>query len=207
VCSSDLTGDLWRLQQEEETRRLTQATKNTFYNLRIVSHRVIFIIDVSGSMNEPTRSASFGRPGEARIEVAKRELLKCIDALDKDALFNLVVFSGGVDRWLDDGVAESKSAERAAAKSFVSRLGADGGTNLYGALATAFADPDVDTIYVLSDGEPSVGDVIDPAEIRSRVFRWNEHRGIVIHTIAIGGSFRILEWLAADSGGSHVKFD
>lgn len=201
------TGDLWRLQQEEETRRLTQATKNTFYGMRIVSHRVVFIIDVSGSMNEETRSPYLGKPGEPRMEVAKRELIKCIDALDKDALFNIVVFSSGVDRWLDQGVAQSKDRERGEAKTFVSRLGANGGTNLYGSLESAFADPDVDTIYVLSDGEPSVGDVIDPAEIRRRVQQWNEHRKIVIHTIAVGGQFQVLEWLAQDSGGSHVKFD
>ncbi|MCE9593893.1 MAG: HEAT repeat domain-containing protein [Planctomycetes bacterium] len=201
------TGDLFKLQQEEETRRLTQASKNTFYGVRIVSHRAIFIIDVSGSMNEPTRSPYLGKPGEARMEVAKRELIKCIDALDKDALFNIVVFSSGVDRWLDEGVAESKDKERTDAKTFVSRLGADGGTNLYGAVQTAFTDPDVDTIYIMSDGEPSVGDVTDQAEIRARVGQWNEHRKIVIHTIAVGGNFQILEWLAADSGGTHVKYD
>lgn len=201
------TGDLWRLKQEEETRRLTQATKNTFYGMRIVSHRVIFIVDVSGSMNEPTRSPYLGKPGEPRMEVAKRELIKCIDALDTDALFNMIVFSSGVDRWLDAGVAQSKDKERTEAKTFAARLGANGGTNLYGAIESAFADPDVDTIYVLSDGEPSVGDVIDPAEIRRRVQQWNEHRKIVIHTIAVGGQFQVLEWLAADSGGSHVKFD
>lgn len=201
------TGELWRLQQEEETRRLTQATKNTFYGMRIVSHRVIFIIDVSGSMKEETRSPYLGKPGEPRMEVAKRELIKCIDALDKDALFNMIVFSDGVDRWLDEGVAESKDKERADAKTFVSRLGANGGTNLFGAVQSAFADPEVDTIYIMSDGEPSVGDVRDPAEIRRQVARWNEHRKIVIHTIAVGGSFQVLEWLAADSGGTHVKFD
>jgi HEAT repeat protein len=201
------TGDLFKLQQEEETRRLTQASKNTFYGVRIVSHRAIFIIDVSGSMNEPTRSPYLGKPGEARMEVAKRELIKCIDALDADALFNIVVFSGGVDRWLDEGVAESKDKERTEAKTFVSRLGANGGTNLYGAVETAFGDADVDTIYIMSDGEPSVGDVIDPAEIRARVQQWNEHRKVVIHTIAVGGSFQVLEWLAADSGGTHVKYD
>jgi hypothetical protein len=28
----------------------------------------------------------------------------------------------------------------------------------------------------------------------------------VIHTVAIGGSLQVLEWLAEDTGGSHVKF-
>ena len=89
----------------------------------------------------------------------------------------------------------------------VEKLGPFGGTNLYGALRDAFADPDVDTIFVMSDGEPSVGDVVDPLMIRENVAAWNEHRGIVLNTIAIGGQFQILEWLAEDSGGTHVKYE
>jgi HEAT repeat protein len=203
------TGDLLRIKQEEDSRALKQAsaTKSTFYGVRIVSHRVIFIIDVSGSMNEPMHSSYLGKMGEPRIEVAKRELSKCIDALDRDALFNMVVFSGGVDRWIDGGIAQSKEKAKTDAKTFVSRLGAGGGTNLYGALEVAFSDKDVDTIYIMSDGEPTNGDVVDQAEIRARVLQWNEHRKVVINTVAVGGSYDILAWLAEDSGGTHVKYD
>ena len=82
-------------------------------------------------------------------------------------------------------------------------LVADGGTNLYGALEYAFEDPDIDTIFVLSDGEPSVGDLIDPQSIRDAVVEMNATRGVVIHTIAIGGSLDVLEWLAEDSSGRY----
>jgi hypothetical protein len=96
---------------------------------------------------------------------------------------------------------------RAEAVEYVERLGAFGGTNLYGALKDAFTDPDVDTIFVMSDGEPSVGAVVDPLLIREEVAAWNAHRGIVINTIGIGGQFQVLEWLAEDSGGIHVKYE
>jgi hypothetical protein len=36
---------------------------------------------------------------------------------------------------------------------------------------------------------------------------WNEHRKIVINTIQIAGQFQVLDWLAEDSGGTHVKFE
>ncbi len=201
------TGDFFKLKDEAETRSLKQATTTAFYGVRITSHRVIFIIDISGSMNEPMRSSYVGKVGESRIEVAKRELTKCIDGLDKNAFFNLISFSSGVDRWLDGGMAQSKDKDRTAAKTYVARLGANGGTNLYGALEFAFADKDVDTIYIMSDGEPNQGEVFDQAEIRNRVQQWNEHRKVVINTVAVGGSFNILEWLAQDSGGTHVKYD
>lgn len=201
------TGDLLRMQREEETRALSQATTTSFYGVRVVSHRVIFILDISNSMNEPTRSPYVGRVGDARIEVAKRELARCLDELEPGSLFNIVVFSDGVARWLDEGISLSRKHERSEAQAYVRTLSASGGTNLYGALQAAFADADADTIYVLSDGEPSVGEVIDTAEIRERVRQWNEHRGVVVHSIAVGGRLELLEKLAADSGGTHVRFD
>ena len=73
-------------------------------------------------------------------------------------------------------------------------------------MKAAFDDPDVDTIYVLSDGEPTAGGVTDPHGIREDVQFWNKHRGVEIHTIAVGGSLEVLEWLAADSGGTYVRY-
>ena len=156
-------------------------------------------------------ASSVGRrsvdPGsDPRISVAKRELTRCIDSLEENSLFNLVVFSSDVTKWLAEGISDAKGANREDAKSYVDKLGADGGTTLYGALKEAFADMDVDTIFVLSDGEPSVGEVIDPGAIRERVREWNEHRHIVINSIAVGGTFEILRWLAEDTGGTHVEF-
>jgi hypothetical protein len=118
----------------------------------------------------------------------------------------MIIFSSGVDKWLANGIAETKGASREEAKAYVDKLGAGGGTNLYGAVQEAFNDKDVDTIFILSDGEPSVGDVIDPGAIRERVREWNEHRHIVINSIAVGGTFEVLRWLAEDSGGTHVEF-
>lgn len=198
--------DLAKLQAEEEIRRLKQITKTpSFFGVRILSHRVIFIIDVSGSMNEVLRSEYAGKTGEPRMEVAKKELSACIDALEPESLFNIVVFSSDVNHWLDGGIAQFSQSNKEEAKKYVGALGAGGATNLYDAMKQAFADPDVDTIFVLSDGEPTAGEVVDPSLIRDRVKEWNRNRRIVVNTIAVGGSFQVLEWLAEDSGGTHKK--
>lgn len=199
--------ELAKLEADEEMRRLKQTTKAaTFFGIRILSHRVIFVLDVSGSMNETLRSEYVGRQGKPRIEVAKEELAKCIDALEPESLFNIITFSSDVDHWLDGGIAQFSTSNKDEAKKFVGALGANGATNLYDSLKQAFADPDVDTIFVLSDGEPTAGEVTDQYVIRERVQQWNEHRRVTIHTIAVGGTFQILEWLAQDTGGSHRKF-
>ena len=88
---------------------------------------------------------------------------------------------------------------------YVDKLEANGGTNLFDALELAFKDVDVDTIFVLSDGEPTAGSVRDPGSIRRLVASWNEQRQIRIHCIAIGGTLKLLEALAADSGGEYMQ--
>jgi len=198
--------DLEKRAEEEETRRLKEISAVSFFGIRIISHRVIFIIDVSGSMNEVCRPVYVGDQGLPRIDVAKRELAKAVEGLEKAALYNIVPFSSDVSSWLDGGVAGANEKSRDEALEFVDRLAAVGGTNLYGAIKHAFEDPDVDSIYILGDGEPTVGEVTDPHQIREDVKLWNAHRNIVIHTVAIGGSLQVLEWLAEDTGGSHVKF-
>ena len=88
----------------------------------------------------------------------------------------------------------------------MNKLGAGGGTNLFGSLEFVFEDPQVDTIFILSDGEPSVGTILDPRAIRSEVAKWNQNREVKIHSISIGSSLQVLEWLSEDSGGTFVAF-
>ena len=199
--------ELEKRAKEEEDRRLKMVSNVEFFGIRIISHRVIFIIDISGSMNESLRGDYVGQPGQVRMDVAKKELSKCVEGLDPAALFNIITFSSGVASWLDTGIVGSSDVARDEALGYVDRLGAGGATNLYGSVLAAFEDPDVDTIFILSDGEPTAGAVTDPFRIREDVRRWNEHRGVEIHTIAVGGALQVLEWLAEDSGGTHVKFN
>lgn len=196
---------LERAISEEEERRLKQVSTAAFFGIRIESHRVMFIIDVSGSMNEPVRAEYVGETGRPRIDVAKEELRRALEALDEKALFNIAPFSGDVEGWLEDGIASADDVSREDALVYVDRLGAGGGTNLYGSLVFTFDDPDIDTIFLLSDGEPSVGDLTDPQMIRDAIAELNETRNVVINTIAIGSSLQVLEWLAEDSGGTHVE--
>jgi von Willebrand factor type A domain len=196
---------LAKLELEEENRRLRQVTKAEFFGIRIQSTRVIFIVDVSGSMNEALRGEYVGRSGEIRMAVAKRELVNAVKGLEPTALFNIITFSSGVTSWLD-GVVVADGKGREEAVEFIERLGAGGATNLYDSIQVAFEDPDADTIVILSDGEPTAGSVTEPSRIRDNVRRWNENRGIKIHCVAVGGSLRILEWLAEDNGGDYVEY-
>jgi hypothetical protein len=199
--------ELDQAEKVREEQRLRQRTRSTakFFGLQVESHRVIFVLDVSGSMLESMYGRYVGKRGAARIDVAKQEVKQAIENLDEGALFNVFAFSSGVEKWQKESAGTNSAASRQSALTWVERLGASGATNLYDSLKLAFADKDVDTIYLMSDGEPTNGEVIDPFRIREEVAFWNKHRKIKIHTVAIGSNLEVLEWLAADSGGKHVK--
>lgn len=94
-----------------------------------------------------------------------------------------------------------------------------GKTNTYGALMAALnvqggprtggADKtymtDVDTIFFLSDGRPTVGDYVDTDDILREVTAANQLRKVVLHTIAIGEFEKtFMQRMAEQNGGQFV---
>ncbi|MEZ6013668.1 MAG: HEAT repeat domain-containing protein [Planctomycetota bacterium] len=91
-----------------------------------------------------------------------------------------------------------------------------GKTNTYAALADALRleagtgtreayAAEIDTIFFLSDGMPTVGTWIDTEDILREVREGNALRKIVLHTIAIGRFDKIfMQRLASENGGVFV---
>jgi HEAT repeat protein len=92
-----------------------------------------------------------------------------------------------------------------------------GKTNTYGALTQALnvnSGPrtgdksyltDVDTIFFLSDGRPTVGTFVDTDDILREIKAANELRKVVIHTIAIGEFEKtFMRRMAEQNGGVFV---
>jgi len=195
-----------RLAKERlEVARLKEVTGARFFGIRIESERVAFIIDVSGSMDELTRTRYVNTKGMPRIVRAKEELLACLDALNPKSFFNIIPFSGGAYSWRPRLVQWCPET-LVEAREFVNKLGTGGGTNLIESLFMALDDPEIDTVFVLSDGEPSAGPITDPSAIRAAVRSINANRRLVFHSVAIGGSLNVLKWLAEDSGGTYRSF-
>ena len=186
-------------------RRLGAQTTTSFFGIRIRSNRIIFIIDVSGSMEEPTRTRYEDVRGMPRMQRAQEELIACLTNLSQDTFFNILPFSDKVRPW-QKGLTQRTEENFRDAKKFTDGLKPSGGTNLVGSLDAAFEDPEVDTIFLLSDGEPTMGWTGDPFVIRTHVQKLNANRGVTIHAVSIGSSLRILEWLATDSGGDYRSF-
>lgn len=189
----------------------TVTAAATYYEVPVVSERVCFVIDVSGSMVEKV-----GTDAVTRLAAASEALLTTLRQLARSAaaapsggvrretLVDIVVFDDRARAWssrlrpLDDDALAS-------AKDFIAGLVPSGGTNMHAALQTAFADMAVDTVYLLSDGEPSLGAITDPEALAAEIARWNRSRRVTIHTIAIGTDSPLLRQLAMQSGGIYLQ--
>lgn len=170
-----------------------------YFGIPLVSTHVAFLIDVSGSM-----SANIGTDKKrTRLDEAKRQLRSAIEKLDSEREFNVIVYESGVHPYWD-GIRKAKGKDKEDAMDRTAKLAIRGGTNICDALERAFADPAVDTIYLLTDGQPSAGRITDVQELADEVRRWNYRRQIVIHCIALGEDSVLLKRLSKESGGSYV---
>jgi len=179
----------------------------SFYGLQVTSSSVVFLIDISGSMQEPTADSRTRRPGEflaTRLDVARTELVAAVGELAEGVLFNIILFGTRVDSWKRSLLAMEERVRDQASK-FIDGIDYGGGTNTYGGLIEAFEDERVDTIYLLSDGEPSVGEYVRPDDIRERIRLLNGVRKVQVHCISIGRKSEFMRALAGDTGGRYIE--
>jgi len=172
---------------------------SAYHGIPLVSKRVAFLIDISGSMGARIGS---GRK-HTRLDLAKDELTKALGNMPADHRVNLIPYSSGVrPLWKELQLADKVAREQILKQ--IKKLRPTGGTNIYGALEVAFRDRNVDTIYLLTDGEPSAGAIVNPNDIADEIYRWNHLRQIVIHCIGLGIDSALLKDLAEGSGGVYT---
>jgi HEAT repeat protein len=212
---------------EEEAR---ESAGVTFFGISTESQRILFVLDLSGSMDfamvpksnpddDPGKPYDYPEEGESsRLQVAKRDLIKALGGLRDGGVFNLVLYASDVWTWTDDGrLVTMEPKTRAQVVEFVEAADAVGGTNIYGAMERAldvagakgggeWSKPAVDTIYLLTDGRATVGVTTDPDEILAYVRERNRTAGIVIHTIGLSDAHDavLLRRLAEENGGKYV---
>jgi hypothetical protein len=212
--------------QAEKGTAYTKGGK-TFAGIETRSENILFVIDISGSMETPfgdlDRLRQSGRTYSStqRLGIVKEELIQTIRDLPETTGFNILSFATDVKFWkkvqVKANVLNKSNAERWVSKlkplggkkaGFRAQTGMttinndEGSTNTHLALMTALGEPPegrkdnmfvitrpdspLDTIYFLTDGEPTVGDTTDMHQIRSEVRRVNEFRRIQIHVIYVG---------------------
>lgn len=162
-----------------------------FYGIKLEGQYILFLLDSSGSMQ-----------GE-RMESLKRELLGLLQSMDESYRFGMVLFP--MDRFPTRGIEPATARFKEKAARFIDKMNALGGTPLSESVEYAFEkvveDHNVDTIYILTDGDPNR----DPIDVRLMIKDLNEMLLTRIHTISIGQPSDFLKNVALDNGGKYAE--
>jgi Ca-activated chloride channel family protein len=161
-------------------------------------------------MREP---ASDSGP-KSKLDVAKEELKHAIDALSDGDTFTVIAFAGSVEKWQPKMTKVTAAVKERARKWIDNDLNLDLGTNIHAGMRAAFEiaglgskdvgyTSEIDTIFFMTDGQPTVGEVQDPLELRRLIREWNRLSRIRIHCIGVGKDLNIplLYGIAEDAGG------
>jgi len=171
----------------------------SYYGLAIHARRIVFVIDASASMSGP------------RIEAAKRELIQAIEALPAGVSFSVIGYAKRPTVWQPVLVPANALSKQRAAR-FVYNLVPGDFTASFDALEAAFLF-DAEAIYFLSDGAPTAGKVVRPAEIVRIITQVNRTRRISVYTIGIAPGLpgnpldEFLKTLAAQNFGLYRRVD
>ncbi len=212
----------------------------TLFGAAVTGKNIAFVLDVSGSMmSTDPAPKGFGSPGgrkgrtkvagqkpkgppkspeeRRRITRAKKELSRVIRALPDDVQFNIISYSSDVYPWKKAMVKASKSNKKAATE-YVDELRAEGITVTDMALEEAFADLQLDTIYLITDGAPThIGsrgpglpedaeDIIEAIHVRTKEL--NFLRAVRIFSLGFKGAKEdFLQKLSRDHGGKYVGIE
>lgn len=204
--------------------------------------RILFVVDLSGSMEFamkalPGEDAADTQGGGTRLAFAKRQMHKVIAEIPAASKINFITFNGRPKArvWSKD-LVEANEKNKKKALEFVDSWTAvypppnqrDGGTNMWSGLEEALTvttqvygeaqDTTIDEIFVVSDGAPSVGEILDPLEILRLVTETNRFTRIRINTIFITSSddrdprqltlspSELMQRMAQENGGRFVEF-
>jgi hypothetical protein len=152
----------------EQMLRARFAAENRFEGIALTGRRVLFLVDMSGSMDLVSEQI----PAPNKWTGVRETVAKIMRSLPDLERFQVIVFSerssfllGNDDLWFDFDA--KKSVDQVA--SALSQTRPRGGTNMYEAFERAFRlrASGLDTIYVFSDGLPNLGPGLTPEQERN----------------------------------------
>jgi len=178
----------------------TEESSLSYMGVPIYSDRIVFVLDSSGSMNERMLAGE----NETRSARAVNELIFLLPHLPETAALNVLFFDSDLVAFAD-GLVDLDADIQAQITSFGKGHLAEGGTDLFGGLDSAFSQSGVEEIVLLTDGEPSMGMIVEPVEILARVARYNRWRNVRLSTVGLRAPRRataFLQRLASENLGT-----
>jgi hypothetical protein len=213
----------WIDSGKEAARQPGASAVPTFYGIRVIGDRPVFILDVSASMLEPIRAPRdrlrrvvTGRPENSReqrldwskirtkLDLAKAELAVTIEDLPRETKFGLVFYSDSISVWKRELLVATPANRKAAVKR-VRGLGGSGNTNIYDAFFAGLAyEPD--QVLFLTDGIANRGTIRVSGAIRHVLKTTYWLRRVRIDCIGVGDhDTKLLSGIARDCRGKYVS--
>ena len=104
----------------------------TYHGIQSKSRKVLFVIDVSGSMEsdvvEKDRFADGDYPSYSRMDIVKTELARTVEGLGEETWFNILSFATDVKAW-KKSLVKANVLSKSSAKDWTSRLEPIGGAS------------------------------------------------------------------------------
>ena len=204
------------------------------YGMRVFSERVGYVLDMSNSMfnlfePDPTEVKRLRRQykGQTKFDISREEIVQSVQGLDPQARFTVMVFSdrprsmtGGLVPATPDSHRKAESFLKACRSSPSSNAGNPQLTSFYDAFRAVFdlakgttgPPPNLgdtpDTMFFLTDGEPTTGDIVDADELLAWFNGLNRYARIRVNVVAYGNmgiDIPFLSHLAEDNGGQFVN--
>ncbi len=195
-------------------RAATTRSRPAFHGVPVESTRLVLLQDVSGGMVGTLDPRERG--GVSRLRFALDELARLVGALHPDVRLDVGLFASRPRRAAGRLVPVGRAREALVAWAERSGRPPTGEglarSNLHDALQDALDDPEVDTIFLLSEGGPTEGRFVDLERFVSHLARRNRYARVRVHCLqatwsrpgaeflrrlsrALGGTFHDLDAL------------
>lgn len=158
----DLQGEKAKL--ADKINKLDRDSESRFAGIAMTGKAVVFVVDMSGSMDKLDAQSAAPHKWPVVCETVAK-VMRSIPNLER---YQVVVFSRTA-RWLS-GSGEWRKFEgektAAAVKADLLRIKPEGDTNLHAAFDLTFGlkSAGLDTVYLFSDGLPTSGPGLTPAQ-------------------------------------------
>jgi len=185
--------------------RSEDKTRASYNGVQVVSDHVAFLIDKSSGMSAELKSRSCSKD-----QAAREALEETMSSLQGKLEFSLFTYNRELAPFSKKGPQALTARSQEKALAFVAGERPQGPKDIWQALEAVLADPEIDTVYLLSSGEPDEGLYVHWNRVTWHLADLNRFRKLVVHTIAYSDSqwYRDqLEKISEVTGGEFRSFE
>jgi HEAT repeat protein len=174
-----------------------------FMDMPLLSNHFAVLFDFSESMWSKLGS------GKTRKDAVEFELRHLLEHLPAGSEFNLIPYADVPAPW-EKGLAPANAANVKRALAYFKECKTNGKGNFWDAAMLALSDPKIDTIILVSNGEPAGGHHWNLELIRNLFAEKNRFHHVALDALILGTKPEVLDvWkdLCAQNGGRMLAVD